>query len=134
METKTKITDQIKTWEDICQALTRDPNALPDVSMLPEKHQKFIIASIKLTFAAEVLNEGWEPDYNDEFQKKWYNWFWIKADQERPSGFGFSSTNARWTRASTIVGARLSFKSEQLAVYCKEQFKFWYLDMLLINT
>lgn len=131
MATK-KIADQIKTWEDICKALNRDANALPDVSMLPEKHQKFVLANIKLAYAAEALNAGWAPDWNDEYQKKWYNWFWVKADADRPSGFGFSHSYAYWTSTDTYIGARLCFKSEQLAIYAKTQFKDWYLDLLLI--
>jgi hypothetical protein len=127
-----RIQDQIKTWEDICAALQRDPNALPDVSMLPEKHQKFVLASIKLTYAAEALNEGWEPNWNNPKEDKYYNYFWVDADKKRPAGFGFTDAHTGWTGTSADVGARVIFKTSTLAIYARVQFKEWYQDMLLI--
>jgi hypothetical protein len=103
-----RIQDQIKTWEDICAALQRDPNALPDVSMLPEKHQKFVLASIKLTYAAEALNEGWEPNWNNPKEDKYYNYFWLMQTKNVPPASG-SRTRTRVGRARARMSVPASF-------------------------
>ena len=67
---------KIKTFEDACKALNLDPEqVLPIVSGVPEKHQKAIVSHAKLVIIAEALNEGWQPDWNDSGEWKYYPWF-----------------------------------------------------------
>lgn len=122
----------IKTFEDACKERSLDPNALPDVSMLPEHHRKSITAYFKLIIIAEALNDGWNPDYSDYDQYKYYPYFGVDADKKRPSGFGFSSAYCAGWAPGTDVGSRLCFKSREIALYAAEQFKELYVDYHLM--
>lgn len=126
------ITSQVKTFEGACKLRKLNPKKLPDVSMLPEAHRKSIIAFYMLTVITEALNEGWTPNWNDSNEWKYYNYFWIKADSKRPTGFGFSFANYATTYSSTFVGSRLCFKNRGLADYARGQFKKLYQDYLLM--
>ena len=121
------ITDKIKTFEDACQALNLDPTHLPIVDLLPEKDRKSIIAYYKLTIIIRALNEGWEPNWQDEDEKKFYNYFYYHSVS------GFVCSNASYSHASTSFGSRLCFNSRYLAVYALSQFKDLYEDYLLIK-
>ena len=126
------ITETIKTFEDACKALNINPDALPDVSALPEKHRKAIVANYKLITITEALNEGWQPNWNDGSEYKYQPWFEIKASKEQPSGFGFSgSFCADWYTAADC-GSRLCFKSRELCLYAIKQFEELYIDYYLI--
>src|SRR5688572_4593226 len=124
MATKTK---KIKSFEDACKALGIQPN-LPDVSGLPEVHQKAIIAHYKLVIIAQALNEGWTPDWSDWNQWKYYAWFEVKADKERPSGFGLSYSYCANAYSYATVSSRLCFKTRELALYAAKTFIHLYQD------
>jgi hypothetical protein len=121
------ITDRIKTFEDACLALNLDPTHLPIVDLLPEKDRKSIIAYYKLTIIIRALNEGWEPNWWDNNETKFYNYF----DCSSGSGFVYSDTYFTVTDAS--VGSRLCFNSRYLAVYALSQFRDLYEDYLLVK-
>lgn len=78
------------------------------------------IAYKKLKLIAISLNEGWQPDFSDSSQLKYYPYFLFKT------GFGFSYFD--WTRSSsgTVIGARLCFKTSDLATYAGKQFEAIY--------
>lgn len=130
MAKKKAITETVKTFEDACKALGIEP-ALPVVSMLPEKHQKAIIAHYKLVTICEALNEGWQPNWNNLDEYKYYPWPAIDASEAIPSGFGFSDSLYDDTNTRTDVGSRLCFKSRELALYALEQFKELYIEYFL---
>lgn len=127
----------IKTFEDACAFSKRDPLALPDVSMLDYKFQKYILATYKLSIIAEALNheavgEPWVPNWNDGTYK-YFPWFEIEASDENASGVGFSLTCYGHWDANTFVGSRLCFLSSELALYAAKQFMELYKDYILIN-
>ena len=126
-----KITDKVKSFEDACKHLGLNPNDLPVVYMLPEKDRKSIIAFYKLTIIIRALNEGWEPDWSNWDQWKYYNWFYVeKGGDQRSSGFRYYDTHC--TATGTSTGSRLCFKNIELAKYAAEQFKELYREYLLI--
>lgn len=126
-----KITDKIKSFEDACKHLGLNPNDLPVVDMLPEKDRKSIIAYYKLTIITRALNEGWEPDFSNWNEYKYYNWFYVEENKDqRSSGFRYCDTY--YTVAGTDIGSRLCFKNRELAKYATEQFKELYREYLLI--
>ena len=126
-----KITDKIKSFEDACKHLRLNPNDLPVVDMLPEKDRKSIIAFYKLTIIIRALNEGWEPDWSNWDEWKYYNWFYVeKGEDQRSSGFRYCDTG--FTYACTSICSRLCFKNIELAKYAAEQFKELYREYLLI--
>ncbi|MDR1222349.1 MAG: hypothetical protein LBL07_05665 [Tannerella sp.] len=131
MERKT-ITEQIRTFEDACQALGLDPENLPIVENLPEKDRKSLIAYYKLTIIARALNEGWEPDFSNTGQCKYWNWFYIESYGAN-AGFGYAYTYHAASSTYTHIGSRLCFKKNELAAYAREQFRDLYFEYLFIN-
>ena len=126
-----KITEKIKSFEDACKHLGINPNDLPAVDMLPEKDRKSITAFYKLTVIIRALNEGWEPDWSNWNEYKYYNWFYVeKGEDQRSSGFRYCGTG--YASAGTNAGSRLCFKNEELAEYAAKQFKELYREYLLI--
>jgi len=121
------ITNKIKTFEDACQALNLDPTHLPIVDLLPEKDRKSIIAYYKLTIIIRALNEGWEPNWGDYNEKKFYNYCYCR------SGSGFVCSHTYYAFANANIGSRLCFKSRELAEYALSQFKDLHEDYLLIK-
>lgn len=122
--------EKIKTFEDVLNALPQvnenvkillDYNGV-DPDMLGAQ------AMLKLTLIARALNGGWQPDWSNGDQKKYYPWFEISAGS---SGLGFSSTHFVFVSASTGVGSRLCFKSSELAIYAAKQFEDVYNQFLL---
>lgn len=122
---------KIKSFEDACKALGIDPTKLPEVSMLPEQHRNAVVAYYKLFIIAQALNEGWEPNWNDTDEWKYYPWFDVEADESNTSGSGLSFDDYAYTYTSATIGSRLCYKSSELAVYAGEQFKELYEQAFL---
>ena len=62
----------IKSYEDACKKVGVDPQALPDVSMIPEEFRKAIINCYKLYIIFKAINNGWIPDWRKYNQGKYY--------------------------------------------------------------
>lgn len=113
------IIDKVKDYEDALVVLRRDH--------FDEKNLYYReIARRKLEIIIEALNEGWEPDFNDNEQRKWYCYFYSAA-----AGFGCSYANDSSTYANAMIGVRLCLKSKELTDYIGKQFKYLYEVMLL---
>lgn len=123
----------VKTFEEACKATGHDPEKLPDVSMLPEKHQASLVAYFKLIIIIEALNEGWQPDWSNWDQYKYYAWFKVKTTKTKTAGVGFSGANYLGSYSGTFVGSRLCLKSSDLALYAGKKFKKLYHEYLLIG-
>jgi hypothetical protein len=80
-----------------------------------------------------AVSEKRKPDYTNSSQGKYYPYFEVKADKDRPSGFGFSRTHSAYWYSCTSVGSRLCFPSSELALHAAEFFKQLYIDFLLIS-
>jgi len=78
-----------------------------------------------LKLLVKSLNEGWEPDWNDKNQPKYYPWFEMGGS----SGFRFRDY-VHWNSGS-LVGSRLCFKSKELAIYAGKQFTDVYARFML---
>ncbi|KAF0194121.1 MAG: hypothetical protein FD166_3579 [Bacteroidetes bacterium] len=125
---------QIKTFEEACQALGIDPaKPLVDASGMPEKHRKAIEAHAKLVVIAEALNDGWQPDWSDEDQYKYFPWFEVEATEENRAGSGFSYTYYVISFTFTNVGSRLCYATSALARYAGETFADLYREYMLIG-
>lgn len=120
MKNQKNITEKIKSFETACEFLGLDPKKLPLVDKLPEKDRKSIIAYYKLSIITRALNEGWEPDWKNINENKWWNFFYTDS----ASGFVYSDTY--YTYTGTDVGARLCFKNSDLAAYAGKQFQQLY--------
>ena len=144
------VTERIKTFGEayvdlgkdhpLCKQYT-DINAMAQVELPTE-----LLAYLRLRIINAALNEGWEPEFRtDEY--RWYPWFLLYTqkeidrmdDEERGRVLGRSSYSANAyagvavsgsSHASsgsfTHYGARLCFKTEELAEYAGTQFlKEW---------
>jgi hypothetical protein len=131
MKEKVKIIEKVRSFEDACNELGLDANALPDVEHLPEKDRKSIIAYCKLIIIIRALNEGWEPDFIDWNQYKYWNWFYMGNGAS--AGFVNASANNAASASSTAVSSRLCFKTRELATYAREQFRDLYFEYLFIE-
>jgi len=123
--------NKIKTFEDACIALGISA-AIPDFSNTPEKHQKAFIAHYQLVIINQALNEGWEPNWGDWSEYKYYAWFDFEKGSDKSSGFGFSYGVWTLSSATTDVGSRLCYKSSELAKYAGQQFLELYKDYFVI--
>lgn len=128
------IRDKVKSFEDACQFLGLDPTQLPVVANLPEKDHNAIIAFYKLIIITRALNEGWEPIWADSSERKYFNYLYFGGDAHSGSVCGLSASFADdvFSYAYSGVGARLAFKSRQLAEYAYSQFKELYWQYTLI--
>lgn len=142
------ITERVKTFEDACQILGIDAGAIQEqwenagLTMIDE------IAYQKLRIITAALNEGWEPDFTnpDEYRYYPYLCLWTKEELEQKTdewkdernlqlgcGGGTSSHGAycglacaysdlAWSNANATFSARLAHKTEELAIYSGKQF------------
>ena len=104
----------IISFEAACKKLKKDPNALPDVSELDESMGKFVITIFKLAMIRDAIVGKWKADYADGDQYKWYPWF--RYDRSA-SAFRFFAACYVCAYASAGSGARLSFETEEQAIY-----------------
>jgi hypothetical protein len=123
-----KISDRVKTFEDACAVLNIDKNIYQVKVENESKDAISIMAYSKLCIIARALNEGWEPDWKNENQYKYYPWF--KANK---SGSGLSFLDYAYWHSSTDIGSRLCFKNRELAEYAGTQFIDLYNDFLTIK-
>lgn len=142
------ITERVKTFEDACQILGIDAEAIQEqwesagLDMIDE------IAYQKLRIITAALNEGWEPDFTnpDEYRYYPYLCLWTKEELEQKTdewkdernlqlwfgggvslfgafcGLASAGSNNAWSIASADFSARLAHKTEELAIYSGKQF------------
>lgn len=128
METKNELRAQADNYfEQACKELGIT-NALPDVSMLPERNQKAILAFYKLSVIIQCVNEDWEPNWQDWAERKYFPWFDVL-----PAGLGYSHTNFTASDTTANLGSRLCFKSVGLAAEWAQKLLPLYEDFLLIS-
>ena len=123
-EKKGKVTDRVKTYEDACKELGRQP--YNEDQLMTLGLTKNDIAYQKMVVIIEALNEGWKPDWDNWDECKYYPWFDMS-----PSSFAFFGSCYGRTNADAGSGSRLKLKSRELAVYAGKQFKDIWKDIQL---
>lgn len=118
------IMDRVKTFEDALKETGRP--GVPDFSCLPSDMRKYFEAQYKMVVITEALNEGWEPDWDDDYECKYYVWFTMS-----PSSFAFYSSPYEYSTAYAGGGSRLKFKTRELAEYASKQFVDIWKDIQL---
>lgn len=117
-----KITDLVKTFED-ARKITGRPD-VPDFSSLPEDLRKHFIALYKIVVITEALNEGWQPNWDNHNEYKYYPWF-----EMSPSSFAFYDSYYGNAYADAGSRSRLKFKTRELAKYAAIQFQDIWKDV-----
>ncbi|MFD2962794.1 MULTISPECIES: hypothetical protein [Olivibacter] len=116
------VIDRIKSFEDV----------LDDQGISKEQWLKSIdgisddeIAYKQIKLIVKSLNEGWEPNWSDGGQYKYYPWFEFDS-----SGPGFSYLAYDYDSTGSLLGSRLVYKSSELARYAGKQFESIYNKFL----
>jgi hypothetical protein len=123
----------VASFEEACKEQGLDARrVLPDVSLLPEKDQKAIIAFVKMCIIQRSLNGDWEADWNDFDQAKYSPWFNVEGKQGSSSGFGLSYGGYGYDCSDTYLGVRLFYKDRETAKYAGTQFVELYEDLILV--
>ena len=116
----------IKTFEDACKKENVNPKDLPIVDHLLPEFRKPTIAVYKLFIIFKAINNGWEADYTNGNQYKYFPWSIVLS-----SGVGFDYSYYDFGAAATSVGVRLCTNTPEKALYIAEQFKEIRADYLL---
>ncbi|MDR2009922.1 MAG: hypothetical protein LBQ22_05525 [Bacteroidales bacterium] len=122
------IRKRIKTYPDACEFLKVEP--IVDEVLLKLGFTKDEIAYRKLKTIAKALNEGWEPDWTNSNEYKYWPWFIYNGAS---AGFGFAHANYSASYTGTGIGSRLCFKTRELAAYAGKTFEDLYNDFFLIK-
>lgn len=142
------ITERVKTFEDACKEMGIDAEAIQQqwqdagITMVDE------VAYQKLRIITAALNEGWEPDFTNDDEYRYYPYLclWTKEELEDKDeawkddhnlqlwrgggasysgadcGLAYASSNLAWSSALAALSARLAHKTEKLAIYSGKQF------------
>ena len=152
------VTERIKTFEDACVALKRAEAGDETAGDLLADYEsnrdnilcKEMLACMKLFIIVAALNEGWEPMFEkDEY--RYYPWFrlYTKDEYEELSEeekgravlrsgnntyayYGVVCVNAysASSGSGSNLGARLAFRTRELALYAGEQFAEEFVDFI----
>ena len=150
------VRERIKTFEDACEELG-EHHAFVAAFRIAEANGAFgsdIIAYLKLRIIVAALNEGWEPEFNDS-EYRWYPWFYFYTnkeiedmDEEQKSelcrcvgrsnyyanadgGLSYALASYAFSYSLSYFGARLAFKTKELAEYAGKQFIEIYRDFVI---
>ena len=144
------ITKRVKTFEDACKELGEDHKLVQQFKAIQEAiaEDKEATAYFKLGIITAALNEGWEPDFtnNEEYRYYPYLCLWSKEELEQKTdawkdernlqlwlgggssyfgascGLACAGSFCAWSFAVAVLSARLAHKTKELAVYSGKQF------------
>ena len=120
---KKKSFKDIKTMEDVYEALNVDPSEIFNSNDTTDE-----IAYKKMKLMVKAINpEGWFADWDNSNQRKWWPWFKLS------SGFGFVVSTYYYGHTNATVGSRLCTDSREKVLYIAEQFKDLYQDYFLYS-
>lgn len=110
---------KIKTFQQACKKLGLNPKrCLPGVSRMLKQDQAATLAFARLVIVARALNDGWEPDWNNYNEYKYFPWFWMNKP-----GFRLFVIDCDLAFTHATGGSRLCFRSRELAEHAAKYFK-----------
>ena len=110
------ITERVKTLEDALNEASEEVRREYG-KWINDGMPEHLKAYLKLVLITSVLNEGWEADYKNKSQYKYWLWWHYNS-----AGLWYALFCASSGVANADVGARLCFKSEALARHAAEHF------------
>lgn len=144
------ITERVKTFEDACKELGEDHKLVQQFKAIQEAiaEDKEATAYFKLGIITAALNEGWEPDFTNDDEYRYYPYIciWTKEELEDKDeawkedhnlqlslcfgssshgancGLAFADSYEAWSDANASLSARIAHKTEELAIYSGKQF------------
>ena len=120
-----KVTERIKTYEDACVELNIIP--ICENTLLKNGFTKDEIAYRKIKTIIQVLNEGWQADWNNEYQDKWIPWF----HQGSTVGLAYAASTITPSSMCTDISSRLCLKNEELSIYMGKRFIDLYREFII---
>ena len=144
------VTERIKTFEDACDDLNRRAQAgdklandlMTDLQFNSPRTPD-LLAYIQLRIITYALNEGWVPQFTED-EYRYYPYFFLYTQKEIDEmseddkaqllsvggiadygalcGLAYAFSNNAFSNSNTYIGARLAFKSRELAEYAGRQF------------
>lgn len=154
------IMERIKTFDDACREVTGKSEEEWLAENETENMDKDVLAYLKMRIIVAALNEGWKPTFKDG-ETRYYTYYWQYTKEEwdnlskarraelepsvclvggysdygSESGPLYVDSDYAWSHAYSNIGARLAFKSGELARYAGKQFfdifKDFYYDGVL---
>ena len=123
------ITERVKSVEDAIRELgNNDVEVIQLNRMKSIGLQNHIIGNQELIVIAKALNEGWQPDWQNDNEYKYFPWF----DMDNSSSAGrFSFCASVNLYSNSGVGSRLCFKSRELSNYAGNQFEDIYRKVFI---
>lgn len=144
------VTERIKTFEDACDDLNRRAmagdklaNDLMTDLQFNSPRTPDLLAYIQLRIITYALNEGWVPQFTED-EYRYYPYFYLYTQKEIDEmseddkaqlllvggaaalgalcGLSLSSSYNAFSGSASALGARLAFKSSELAKYVGRQF------------
>ena len=153
------VTERIKTFEDACVALNKRAEAGDETAgdLLADYESnrdnilcKEMLACMKLFIIVAALNEGWEPKFEkDEY--RYYPWFrlctkdeyeelsekekWravLRSGSNAGAHYWVVYVDANYASSFSVTsgGARLAFRTRELALYAGKQFAEEFVDFI----
>lgn len=144
------ITERVKTFEDACKELGEDHKLVQQFKAIQEAiaEDKEATAYFKLSIITAALNEGWEADFTNDDEYRYYPYLciWTKEELEDNDeawkdehnlqlwlgggasrngaycGLASAASSDAWSAAAANLSARLAHKTEELAIYSGKQF------------
>ncbi len=118
----------ITTVEKAFEKCGYDPKAMPNLSGLPEQIRNALMSAYLLIVVFEAINDGWQPDFTDPGQVRYFPWPAVSR-----SGLGFSSSLCGYANdlTSALVGSRLCTDSSAKALFILDQFQDLWKTWLL---
>ena len=144
------ITERVKTFEDACKELGEDHKLVQQFKAIQEAiaEDKEATAYFKLGIITAALNDGWEPDFTNDDEYRYYPYLciWTKEELEDKDeawkdehnlqlwigggnsyvgancGLASAVSNNAWSDANACCSVRLTYKTEELAIYSGKQF------------
>jgi hypothetical protein len=111
------IRDKVKSFLDACNILNIDHK-----SVYSTNDSKDDVAFKKLKVIIKALNEGWWPNWENENEYKYMNYWRMKG--------GFAAYDTAYYLTATIVPSALCLKSNELALHAaeiaKEEYREYY--------
>lgn len=121
------ITEHIKTFDDAFRALSAKHTLVREfVNKISYNSSSDLKAYMMLRIICAALNEGWEADYRNPNQEKWFPWFTY-----RDGGFVYALAGNSASYSNAYHGVRLAYKTKELAEYAGKQFVDIYQKLLL---
>ena len=130
------ITERVKTFEDACKELGEDHKLVQQFKAIQEAiaEDKEATAYFKLGIITAALNEGWEPDFTNDNEYRYYPYICLLTKEELEHKdeawkeehnlllWAVATSYSAWSYAYAGISARHAYKTEELAIYSGKQF------------